>query len=161
VFLQVRVAEDRRLPANLESGGLGLRHYPVLNQDSGAVSQMLVNPNVLIGVADAGDHVGLIMEASQCTYVLHQCARHWVRDTGLLDVGRAVYKLSRRRRVVRLADRGVVAPGYFAHVNVVDRQGLEPQAPDMLSDLPLGRTASCNEPAATATPSSRAGPDRP
>ena len=149
------------MPANLESGGLGLLHYPVLNQDLGAVSQMLVNPNVLIGVADAGDHVGLIMDASQCTYVLHLCARHWVRDTGLLDVGRAVHKLSRRRRVVRLADRGVVAPGYFADVNVVDRQGLELQAPDTLSDLPLGRTASCNEPAATATPSSRAGPDRP
>ena len=31
---------------------------------------MLVNPNVLIGVADAGDHVGLIMDSSQCTYVL-------------------------------------------------------------------------------------------
>jgi N-acyl-D-amino-acid deacylase len=149
------------LPANLESGGLGLLNYPVLNQDPGAVSQMLVNPNVLIGVADAGDHVGLIMDASQCTYVLHLCARHWVRDTGLPDVGRAVHKLSRRRRVVRPADRGVVAPGYFADVNVVHRQGLELQAPDRLSDLPLGRTASCNEPAATATPSSRAGPDRP
>jgi len=149
------------LPANLESGGLGLLHYPVLNQDPGASSQMLVNPNVLIGVADAGDHVGLIMDASQCTYVLHLCARHWVRDTGLLDVGRAVHKLSRRRRVVRLADRGVVAPGYFADVNVVDRQGLELQAPDMLSDLPFGRVASCNEPAATATHPSRAGPDRP
>ena len=92
---------------------------------------------------------------------VHLCARHWVRDTGLLDVGRAVHKLSRRRRVVHLADRGVVALGYFADVNVADRQGLELQAPDMLSDLPLGRTASCNEPAATATPSSRAGPDRP
>jgi N-acyl-D-aspartate/D-glutamate deacylase len=78
------------------------------------------------------------MDASQCTYVLHLCARHWVRDTGLLDVGRAVHKLSRRRRVVHLADRGVVALGYFADVNVADRQGLELQAPDMQSDLPSG-----------------------
>jgi N-acyl-D-aspartate/D-glutamate deacylase len=74
-----------------------------------------------------------------------------VRDTGLLGVGRAVHALSRRRRVVRLADRGVVAPGYFADVNVVDRQGLGLQAPDMLSGLPLGRTASRDEPAPTAT----------
>ena len=134
------------MPANLESGGLGLLHYPVLNQDPGASGQMLVNPNVLIGVADAGDHVGLIMDSSQCTYVLHRCPRHWVRDTGLVDVGRAVHKLSRRRRVVRLADRGVVAPGYFADVNVVHRQGLELQAPDMLSDLPLGRTLPATSP---------------
>ena len=77
---------------------------------------------------------------------VHLCARHWVRDTGLLDVGRAVHQLSRRRGVVRLADRGVVAPGYFADVNVVHRQGLELQAPDMLSDLPLGRTLPATSP---------------
>jgi len=124
--------------------------------DLNLVQHRLVGP----GQPLAG-HVGLIMDASQCTYVLQLCALHWVRDTGLLDVGRPVHKLSRRRRVAGLADRGMVAPGYFADVNVVDRQGLELQAPDMLSDLPFGRVASCNEPAATATHPSRAGPDRP
>jgi N-acyl-D-aspartate/D-glutamate deacylase len=117
------------------SGGLGLLYYPVLNQNLDAVSQMLVNPDVLIGVADAGAHVALIMDASQCSYVLG----HWVRDTGLLDIGRAVYKLSLEgAELFGLADRGVVAPGYYADVNVIDLEGLELKAPDMLSDLPLG-----------------------
>ena len=92
---------------------------------------------------------------------VHLCARHWVRDTGLLDVGRAVHQLARRRRVVRLADRGVVAPGYFADVNIVHRQGLELPGAGHAVGLAPRADASCNEPAATATPSSRAGPDRP
>jgi N-acyl-D-aspartate/D-glutamate deacylase len=118
-----------------ESAGVGLLYYPVLNQDLDAVSQMLVNPEVLIGVADAGAHVGLIMDASQGTYVL----QHWVRDTGLLDVGRAVHKLSLEgAELFSLAGRGVIAPGYFADVNVIDLEGLELQAPVMLADLPLG-----------------------
>jgi N-acyl-D-amino-acid deacylase len=107
----------------------------VLNQDMDAVAQMLVNPDVLIGVADAGAHVGLIMDASQSTYVLG----HWVRDEGLLDVGRAVHKLTfEGAELFGLANRGVLAPGAFADVNVIDLEGLDLPTPEMRSDLPLG-----------------------
>jgi len=119
----------------IESGGLGLLYYPVLNQDMEAVAQMLINPDVLIGVADAGAHVGLIMDASQSTFVLG----HWVRDKGLLDVGRAVRKLtSEGAELFGLADRGLLAPGAFADVNVIDLEGLDLRTPEMACDLPLG-----------------------
>ena len=78
----------------LETRGQALLYYPALNQDLDAVAQMLTNPNVLLGVADAGAHVTAIMDAGQSTYFL----THWVRETGLLDVGSAVRKLSRGRR---------------------------------------------------------------
>ena len=119
----------------LDTGGLGLLYYPVLNQDLAAVAAMLTNPDVVVGVGDAGAHVALTMDAGQPTYLL----RHWVRDTGLLDVGAAVHKLTREgARLFGIPDRGVVAPGAFADLNVLDLDGLGLAAPEMVDDLPLG-----------------------
>jgi N-acyl-D-aspartate/D-glutamate deacylase len=118
-----------------ETAGQGLLYYPVLNQDLGAVSQMLTNPDVLVGVADAGAHVALTMDAGQTTYLLS----HWVRDTQLLDIGRAVHKLTLEgARAFGLTDRGVLAPGAHADVNVIGLDALGLAAPDMRDDLPLG-----------------------
>jgi N-acyl-D-amino-acid deacylase len=50
------------LAFTVETGGRGLLYYPVLNQDLDAVAQMLTNPDVVVGVADAGAHVALTME---------------------------------------------------------------------------------------------------
>jgi N-acyl-D-amino-acid deacylase len=120
---------------SLDTDGRGLLYYPVLNQDLGAVAQMLVNPDVLVGVADAGAHVALTMDAGQTTYLLG----HWVRDEGLLDIGRAVHKLTREgAEVFGLAGRGLLAPGAFADVNVLDLDGLDLPTPEMVADFPLG-----------------------
>nr|MDT0666197.1 amidohydrolase family protein [Micromonospora sp. DSM 115978] len=118
-----------------ETDGLGLIYYPVLNQDLSAVASMLTNPEVVIGVADAGAHVALTMDAGQSTYLL----RHWVRDEGLLDLGSAVHKLTLvGAQLFGIRDRGVVAPGYFADLNVIDLEKLDLDTPTMVSDLPLG-----------------------
>ena len=53
----------RSSTSSLETDGLGLLYYPVLNQDLGAVAAMLANPDVIVGVADAGAHVALTMDA--------------------------------------------------------------------------------------------------
>jgi N-acyl-D-amino-acid deacylase len=120
---------------SIDHGGLGLLYYPVLNQDLGAVAEMLVNPDVLVGVADAGAHVALTMDAGQSTYLL----AHWVRDQGLLDIGRAVHKLTLEgAETFGLAGRGVLAPGAFADLNVIDLDGLGLPAPEMAGDFPLG-----------------------
>jgi N-acyl-D-amino-acid deacylase len=120
---------------SVEHGGLGLLYYPVLNQDLDAVAAMLTNPDVLVGVADAGAHVALTMDAGQSTYLL----AHWVRDRGLLDVGRAVHKLTLEgAETFGLAGRGVLAPGAFADLNVIDLDGLGLATPEMAGDFPLG-----------------------
>jgi N-acyl-D-amino-acid deacylase len=123
------------LDFSVETGGLGLLYYPVLNQDLGAVSQMITNPDVLVGVADAGAHVALTMDAGQSTYLL----AHWVRDEGLMDIGLAVQKLTREgAELFGLRDRGTLAPGAFADVNVIDLERLSLAIPAMVDDLPLG-----------------------
>lgn len=119
----------------LETGGRGLLYYPVLNQDLDAVAAMLTNPDVVLGVADAGAHVALTMDAGQATYVL----RHWVRDRGLLGIGRAVRKLTAEgAELFGLQGRGVLAPGSYADVNVIDLERLDLHTPEMAADLPLG-----------------------
>ncbi|WP_426574453.1 N-acyl-D-amino-acid deacylase family protein [Aquihabitans sp. McL0605] len=118
-----------------ETDGRGLLYYPVLNQDLGAVAQMLVNPDVIVGVADAGAHVALTMDAGQSSFLLS----HWVRDQGLLDIGTAVRKLTQEpAEFFGLVDRGVVAPGAHADLNVIDLEGLQLHTPEIVDDFPLG-----------------------
>jgi N-acyl-D-aspartate/D-glutamate deacylase len=89
----------------------------------------------VVGVADAGAHVALTMDAGNSTYFL----QHWVRDEGLLDIGRAVRKLTAEAADLwGITGRGVLAPGAFADVNVLDLDGLTLHAPEMVADLPLG-----------------------
>jgi N-acyl-D-amino-acid deacylase len=118
-----------------ETGGLGLLYYPVLNSDLGAVAAMITNPDVVIGLGDAGAHVALTMDAGQPSYVLS----HWVRDEGLLGVGPAVRKLtSEGAELFGLAGRGRLAPGAFADVNVIDLENLQLRTPELVADFPLG-----------------------
>lgn len=119
----------------LETEGGGLLYYPVLNGDLDAVADMITNPDVVIGLGDAGAHVALTMDAGQPTYVLS----HWVRDTGLLTLGQAVRKLtSEGAELFGIADRGVLRPGAYADVNVLDLENLKLLTPELVSDFPLG-----------------------
>jgi N-acyl-D-aspartate/D-glutamate deacylase len=119
----------------VETGGLGLLYYPVLNQDLDAVAAMITNPDVVVGVADAGAHVALTMDAGNTTFFL----KHWVRDKGLLDLGWAVKKLTAEAADLWGIDgRGVLTPGAYADVNVLDLDGLYLHTPQMLADFPLG-----------------------
>ncbi|WP_018637251.1 N-acyl-D-amino-acid deacylase family protein [Parafrankia elaeagni] len=123
------------LDYTVETAGQGLLYYPVLNQDLDAVAAMLTNADVVVGVGDAGAHVALTMDAGQPTYLL----RHWVRERGLLDIGLAVRKLTLEgAELFGIADRGVLAPGMFADVNIIDLERLDLDTPEMLSDFPLG-----------------------
>jgi len=117
------------------TGGRGLLYYPVLNQDLDAVAAMITNPDVVLGLGDAGAHVALTMDAAQPSYVLS----HWVRDTGLLTIGQAVRKLTLEgAELFGIGGRGVLAPGAFADVNVIDLDGLRLGTPELVADFPLG-----------------------
>ena len=118
-----------------ETRGRGLLYYPVLNSDLGAVAAMLTNKNVVIGLGDAGAHVAMTLDAGQPTYVLS----HWVRDEGLLDIGTAVRKLtSEGAELFGIPGRGLLTPGAFADVNVIELDSLRLHTPELAGDFPLG-----------------------
>lgn len=118
-----------------ETAGIGLLYYPVLNQDMEAVRQMLANPDVRLGVADAGAHVAMTMDAGQATYFLS----HWVRDRGEVELPRAIQRLtSEGAELFGIPDRGVLTEGAFADVNVINLDDLEQLTPELHAEFPLG-----------------------
>jgi N-acyl-D-aspartate/D-glutamate deacylase len=91
----------------------------------------------VIGLADGGAHLGTICDASFPTTLLTLWARD--RDRGRLDLPFAIQRQTRSTaRTVGLLDRGVLAPGYRADVNVIDFEHLTARRPVMQHDLPAG-----------------------
>jgi N-acyl-D-aspartate/D-glutamate deacylase len=101
------------------------------------VAEMLAHRNTLVGLSDGGAHVGFISDASFPTYLL----THWGRDraTGRLPVEELVRRqTSDTAHAVGLHDRGVIAPGLKADLNVIDFDRLGFERPIMKFDLPAG-----------------------
>ena len=117
------------------SGGSSYFNHPLLNPDFSAVEEMLSDPMVVLGLADSGAHVGQIMDASQPTWFL----THWVRDRGTFGLEDAIRRLtSDTAQVFGITDRGVLAPGAYADVNVIDLDGMRLHMPDYIHDFPGG-----------------------
>ena len=103
-----------------------------------------------MGLADAGAHATQIMDASQPTFFLS----HWVRDRGVLTPRGGVRRLtSDTAAFIGFTDRGVLRPGAFADVNVIDLEGMALPLPEIVHDFPGGRPGSCSGPRASTTPS--------
>lgn len=118
-----------------ETDGQVLVYWPLLNQSMDAIGEMLDDDTVIMGLADAGAHVGQILDASQPTWYLS----HWCREVGAVPIERAVQRLtSDTADFVGLGDRGRLVPGARADVNVIDWDGLSLQMPEFAHDLPGG-----------------------
>ena len=112
-----------------------LLNWPFLNQSPAAVGELLADPNVVLGLADAGAHVGQIMDASQPTWFLS----HWVRDRELCSLEEGVARLtSIPARLFGIADRGVLVEGAPADLNVLDLAALSLPVPEFAHDFPRG-----------------------
>ena len=101
------------------------------------VAELIRRDDVVLGLGDGGAHYGMICDASFPTYML----THWVRDrpAGRLTVAEAVRELtSVPASVAGLADRGRIAAGYKAHLNVIDADALRLHRPVVVADLPAG-----------------------
>lgn len=119
----------------IESGGEAFLNHPLLNPEFEAVEEMLLDPMVVLGLADSGAHVGQIMDASQPTWFL----THWVRDRGVFGIEDAIRRLtSDTARLFGIEDRGVLTPGSYADVNVIDLDGMRLAMPDYVHDFPGG-----------------------
>jgi N-acyl-D-amino-acid deacylase len=107
------------------------------NNSLDTVGELLHRDDVVLGLGDGGAHYGMICDASYSTYFL----AHWARDrkSGRFDVSEAVRELtSVPARIAGLADRGRIAVGYKADLNVIDHAGLQLHKPVIVHDLPAG-----------------------
>ena len=119
----------------LESEGRGLWNYPFLNFDFDAIQSKLKHPAVVLGIGDAGAHVGQIQDASQSTYFLTR----WTRDSGTWSVEEAIKMLtSEGAELFGFKDRGTLQAGSYADVNIIDFDNLELHAPEFVYDFPNG-----------------------
>ena len=110
-------------------------NYADFNLD--CCGEMIGHPDCVMGLGDGGAHVGIISDASYPTYLL----AHWGRDRarGRFDLGYLVKRQTAdTARAVGLLDRGVIAPGMKADLNVIDFDRLKVGRPKMAFDLPAG-----------------------
>jgi N-acyl-D-aspartate/D-glutamate deacylase len=125
----------------LEDDGRALLYYPFLNYADGSLEpslEMMRHPNSVLGLGDGGAHLGTICHASFPTHML----THWTRDRRRgekLPIETVVRWHARdTAHAVGLDDRGVLAPGYKADLNVIDYAALRLCEPRIVRDLPAG-----------------------
>ena len=107
------------------------------NDSLDTVGELLHRDDVVLGLGDGGAHYGMICDASYSTYFL----AHWARDrkSGRFTVPQAVRELtSVPARIAGLGDRGRIAVGYKADLNVIDHAALRLHKPVIIHDLPAG-----------------------
>jgi N-acyl-D-amino-acid deacylase len=111
-----------------------LTDYTARNLDF--IGELLGDPDTCLSLSDGGAHCGLVCDASAPTFLL----THWVRDRkrgARLPLEKAV-KLQTRdtAEFYGFMDRGLIAPGLKADLNVIDFDNLHLYAPEMVFDLP-------------------------
>jgi len=121
--------------------GRELLYLPLLDYAGGnldAVREMLTHPATVLGLGDGGAHCGVLCDASLPTFMLS----HWARDRHRgeqLPLESVVHLQTRRTaELYGFADRGLLAPGYLADLNVIDHGALTLEPPEMVYDLPAG-----------------------
>ncbi len=124
----------------VERDGNQLLYMPLFNFAKGNlddVREMLLAPNSLMGLSDAGAHCGAISDGSMTTTALALWTRDRRRERLPLEF--MVHHITQRTaQHVGWFDRGVVAPGHLADLNVIDMTTLSAHPPHIVRDLPAG-----------------------
>ena len=124
----------------LANDGKGLLLAALANYGSGSldpIHALITDPNSVLGLGDGGAHYGMICDSSYPTFVL----QHWTRERKgeRLSIEEAVKALAADpAKTVGLMDRGVLATGRKADLNVIDYDKLRLNTPKVLYDLPAG-----------------------
>jgi N-acyl-D-aspartate/D-glutamate deacylase len=122
----------------LRQGGRAIIYCPMGNTENNrfdAATDLFGKPGTVLGLGDGGAHYGMICDAAYPTFMLSE----YVRDKKSVPVEQVVKMLARdTAHSVNLDDRGLLAPGYKADVNVIDLDRLHLYAPRVKRDLPAG-----------------------
>lgn len=134
-------ADEIALDMLLEDEGRSILFVTAANYAGGTLDntlEMIRNEHTLLGLGDGGAHYGLICDAGTPTFML----TYWTRDRqrgDRLPIEGVVHRLtSKNAAAVGLHDRGLVAQGYKADLNIIDYDRLHLCAPQMRRDLPGG-----------------------
>ena len=136
-----RSPEEVLYDCMLGQEGKELLLFPLLNYSDGncdPIYEMIHHPRAVLGLGDGGAHCGIICDASIQTFMLS----HWVRDRQRgpkLPVELVVQRMtSDTANLYGLRDRGLIAPGYKADLNLIDLDTVGLKLPEMVFDLPAG-----------------------
>jgi len=134
-------AEERFYDLMLEQDGRAVLFAPILNYLHGnfdTLHSLLSHPSTIVSLGDGGAHCSLVCDCSTTTHLL----THWVRDRKRgprFDVEHVIRKQTAETAALfGFTDRGVLAPGMRADINVIDFDRLTLKAPYTVNDLPAG-----------------------
>ena len=123
------------LELSRSTSGKALFTLRFFNQNMDALAEAISSDFCIPSLGDAGAHVSQIMDSGWATFVLS----HWHRDAGLFTLSEAVRRLtSMPAAMIGLKDRGRLAPGMRADINVVDLANLSERMPEIAHDFPNG-----------------------
>ena len=138
-----RTPQDELFEQLVADGGTRLLYLPLMNYARGNlddVREMITSPHSIFGLSDAGAHCNAISDATYPTTAI----AHWTRDrTRGEKIGLEFMVHQQTQRTaehVGWLDRGVVAPGYLADLNVIDADTIAVRPPQLVADLPAGGT---------------------
>ncbi|MEN9805595.1 MAG: hypothetical protein RL756_103 [Pseudomonadota bacterium] len=118
----------------LGNEGSNLVYIPATNFTAN-IPTLLRHQHTVAALGDGGAHVGSICDTSANVYVLTK----WVKEKRELDLSTAIHMLTRQpAELYSLLDRGIVAPGMAADLNVIDFDRLALRTPHIVADLPAG-----------------------
>jgi N-acyl-D-amino-acid deacylase len=136
---QGRTTDEVLYDLMLGRDGHELLYLPIFDYAAGdldAVREMLLHPATVLGLGDGGAHCGVLCDASLPTFML----THWARDRSRgegIALEQVVHLQTRRTaELYGFRDRGLLAPGYVADLNVIDHDALALEPPEMVYDLP-------------------------
>jgi len=119
----------------LETDGEALFHVRFFNHDYAAVEKFLQKDWVLPSLGDAGAHLTQIIDAGWPTFMLS----HWCREKGTFSLAETVRMLtSAQARILGFSDRGTLAVGMRADINVINTEKVVEAQPRLVNDFPGG-----------------------
>ena len=122
------------------NNGTGLIYFPLLNYADGDLKflePILQSEDCINSLSDGGAHCGTICDAASPTFML----QHWVRDRDgfRLSLSDAIKRqCADTAKVYGLHDRGVLARGYLADINIIELENIAMSKPWVANDLPAG-----------------------